>query len=546
MEEVGERRGSGGAGSPRPASRAGSLTPVVSGPRPGQRPESQPGSDCSDGSEEASPEAAPEAAAAGSAAGAQEETRGCPEAVHGGRPPLAPAAAPAQPEAEEAQAARKGARVTFNASHTDYDVVLAAAEARGWRVVKNEDKAGQCHVHWIDDGQPPTIGDWLKRIEPWMRVNHFPGMNNALARKTRLARNMSRMQRIFPKEYNFLPPTWVLPDDLGELERRIGEDSKVIYIVKPDHLCQGRGIFLTTDLDRIRQCTKEMREKDQAAVVQRYLMRPMLIDGLKFDLRLYFLVCGKPSQGGLDLRCFLFKDGLVRLCTTPYQPPTEETMKQKCMHLTNYAINKKSKNFQQNDGEDGGSTGNKRSLSWFLNYVEEEHGPKERRKLWIKMMGLCSKLLLTVQPTLEAEYSGVFPRDLSGGDMGCRCFEVLGIDVMLDSKMKPYLIEVNHLPSFTCDSPLDEDIKRRLIDQTMDLTCGSVTNSAKKASENCSLGKACKVGCSFAGIRPLQLFHQVFSLGFGPWDHHRSIWFGQFRGKIGSTSPPRRTCPLHI
>lgn len=67
--------------------------------------------------------------------------------------------------------------------------------------------------------------------------------------------------------------------------------------------------------------------------------------------------------------------------------------------------------------------------------------------------------------------------------MGCRCFEVLGIDVMLDCKMKPYLIEVNHLPSFTCDSPLDEDIKRRLIDQTMDLTCGRVTTSAKKAYE---------------------------------------------------------------
>jgi len=370
--------------------------------------------------------------------------------------------------------------VLFNASHSDYDVVAAAAEARGWKVVKSEEKGAQCHVHWIDDG---AIGDWLRKVEPWMRVNHFPGMNNALARKTRLARNMARMQRLFPKEYQFLPPTWVLPDDLGDLEKQFGDstESKLIYIAKPDHLCQGRGIFLTTDLERLRKCATECREKDQAAVVQRYISRPMLIEGFKFDLRLYFLVCGKlPEGGGLDLRMFLFRDGLVRLCTTQYAPPTAETMNHRCMHLTNYAVNKNSKDFQQTEDDESGS---KRSLRWFMNYVEEEHGEKERRKMWLKLMGLCVKTLLTVQPTLESEYAGTFPRDLAGGQMGCRCFEILGIDVMLDQRRKPYLIEINHLPSFTTDSPLDADIKRRLLDQTMDITCGSLSPKDKRLYE---------------------------------------------------------------
>jgi tubulin polyglutamylase TTLL6/13 len=35
------------------------------------------------------------------------------------------------------------------------------------------------------------------------------------------------------------------------------------------------------------------------------------------------------------------------------------------------------------------------------------------------------------------------------------CFEILGFDIMLDSDLNPYLIEVNHTPSFTADTPLD-------------------------------------------------------------------------------------------
>ena len=47
------------------------------------------------------------------------------------------------------------------------------------------------------------------------------------------------------------------------------------------------------------------------------------------------------------------------------------------------------------------------------------------------------------------------------------CFEVLGFDVFLDSKLRPYLLEVNHTPSFTTDTPLDSLIKKNLIRDTL-------------------------------------------------------------------------------
>jgi tubulin polyglutamylase TTLL6/13 len=47
------------------------------------------------------------------------------------------------------------------------------------------------------------------------------------------------------------------------------------------------------------------------------------------------------------------------------------------------------------------------------------------------------------------------------------CFEILGIDIFIDDKLKPWLIEVNSLPSFATDSPLDKKIKYDVVYETI-------------------------------------------------------------------------------
>jgi tubulin polyglutamylase TTLL6/13 len=71
--------------------------------------------------------------------------------------------------------------------------------------------------------------------------------------------------------------------------------------------------------------------------------KPFLIDGLKFDLRLYVLLAGCDP-----LRVFLYKEGLARFATEPYISPTNSNLENVCMHLTNYAINKDNPNFMYN------------------------------------------------------------------------------------------------------------------------------------------------------------------------------------------------------
>ena len=89
----------------------------------------------------------------------------------------------------------------------------------------------------------------------------------------------------------------------------------------------------------------------------------MLIDDLKFDLRLYVLVYGTNP-----LRIYLFKEGLAWFATEEYEKPTASNMKNLFLHLTNYAINKESENFD-NDSE--GEDGHKRSLSAVLETISE-------------------------------------------------------------------------------------------------------------------------------------------------------------------------------
>jgi hypothetical protein len=63
------------------------------------------------------------------------------------------------------------------------------------------------------------------------------------------------------------------------------------------------------------------------------------------------------------------------------------------------------------------------------------------------------------------------------------CFELLGFDIILDRECKPFLLEVNHAPSFTCDALIDYEIKYKLIKDTLGLLNLDI-NSRRKIIQN--------------------------------------------------------------
>ena len=56
-------------------------------------------------------------------------------------------------------------------------------------------------------------------------------------------------------------------------------------------------------------------------IVQEYVDKPFLLEGFKFDLRVYVLVTSCDP-----LRIFLYPDGLVRMGTEQYLAPTDNNV----------------------------------------------------------------------------------------------------------------------------------------------------------------------------------------------------------------------------
>ena len=83
-------------------------------------------------------------------------------------------------------------------------------------------------------------------------------------------------------------------------------------------------------------------QENQLTLVQKYIENPVLIDGYKFDIRLYVLVYSIDP-----LIIYLYDDGLIRFATQQYSHGNGDIGNQ-FVHLTNYTLNKNSPDFIQN------------------------------------------------------------------------------------------------------------------------------------------------------------------------------------------------------
>lgn len=192
------------------------------------------------------------------------------------------------------------------------------------------------------------------------------------------------------------------------------------------------------------QDTQQPDEPEQY-IVQRYIHNPLLIGGRKFDLRLYILVTSFNP-----LKVYVHRRGYCRFASQIYSTEPEQ-MRNMMMHATNVSLQKQSEDYCK-------ERGSKWSLRSFRQYLHGLYGHQITRKTFNDIESVLIRSLLAVKSVMISDK---------------RCFELYGYDILLDSDLKPWLLEVNASPSLSFENKQDYETKRKILGDMLNTLHGA-------------------------------------------------------------------------
>lgn len=326
-----------------------------------------------------------------------------------------------------------------NRSHEQDRFFEASLDKAQWQRAKSAEDWQAC---WYT-GMPGP--EYFAKVGPERRINHIPG-NNALTVKSRLYRSLMDLRdRVKRQEkgpgplgerLDFVPHVYSMPEDYHRFQQAALDSPDKRWLLKPKNASKGKGIRLVEDPGEI--------PMDSSWMVQEYLENPHTMHGRKYVLRLYVLVSSVTP-----FRVYLYKQGFAKLASVAYN---EENANNPYSYLTNPDINA-------------------------LNLEAEvpvEFVDFESYRLWLREQGhddqalfeqiedLVALTCLSAQEPMR-ERSRAIGADTRG------CYELLGIDCLVDQDLKPWILECNLSPSLeVCAGPesggrIEEMVKGGLV-----------------------------------------------------------------------------------
>lgn len=272
--------------------------------------------------------------------------------------------------------------------------------------------------------------------------------NQHLANKKGLFKSLKNYYTALNKNvFDYVPLTFHIKNGHNDLElinlesefKSIEiEKSKTrmqnLWIIKPgENSNRGQGISLASTLEQIKDLISEKIDplslKSRTYIIQKYIEKPFLIHKRKFDIRCYSMI---TSINGI-IQGYSYFDGYLRTTSIEY---STKDISNSLIHLTNDAIQKYSEEYGK--FEDG----NKLSYKDFQRYLDFHCS--EKKVNFVRDTVPIIKGL--IKDTIEAVYLKIDPK------RRLNCMEIFGYDFMLDSNLKPWLIEVNTNPCLELSS----------------------------------------------------------------------------------------------
>ena len=346
-------------------------------------------------------------------------------------------------------------RTKIDVRKVKYPIVKAAIDGCGCSTVENDPTA---EIVWWDGN---ISNEDFMTVHPNQRISKIPGMDY-LCYKSAFFQALNQMQDLFPSYFNFFPTTFLLPYQFNEFQREhirsCSRGTSSTWIVKPRSGCCGNGIKLC-------QNAFDLAEMRTPAIVQRYIS-PYLIDGYKFDFRFYLLIATlKPFTA------YIYHEGIARFCTEKYQPPNRTNLENRFSHLTNTAVNVTNKTAHNDFTQLASEVLQRISKADFRG-----------RTLWdrikvaarFSLVAQYSPIVLsirnhtvdvrTTRKRKKLEEPPVYGPAL---DSLHRYFHIVGIDVMLNDRLEPVVLEMNDRPSMCVTFDLENALKTQMVSDAL-------------------------------------------------------------------------------
>jgi hypothetical protein len=264
-----------------------------------------------------------------------------------------------------------------------------------------------------------TSADEHLSPEPWQVINRIDGMN-LICRKAALVRMIHRIQPYFTELYDFLPESYVLPN---QEKLFAGRSSQERFIVKGDRGALGNGIQFVAPGAQF--------SSPSLSVAQAYI-NSYLLNGYKFDLRVYVLVLATRPR----LSVYVYRDGIVRMCSEP------ASEKGPYSELTNTAVNIRNPKVTADRIT--------RMISDVFQILSDSG--KDVDQLWADIDRVIALTVLSASQYLgdsRMPRKARFPTP----------YQLLGFDILLDEHLKPWLLEVNYRPSLEYGTESEKSLK---------------------------------------------------------------------------------------